>query len=382
MSLLSKFLKPLRRWTAQVYPTKQPPEPVYPLIEIPASEVQQLLFGQQHIGTQSYFAQRLGQYHTIPLSEFPHRQFLRALTAGDPQPELPYLTYLESSWCHYHGPRKNNPEQRAERVRRFAEQFQLLSVSRQIPAIRVCRRPDGGLIVVDGNHRASIADQLGLPLQAELVPLENHLRYISTIPDEFYGSKRLDKPYQSIVYRGQELLEGRRKDVAERMQMILPSDLRGKRVIDFGCNLGMSCYLAAELGASYVEGVEGSRNITSAAIRLNAIFAAPCLFQQHDLNHELNVDKFDTVFCFSIMNHVKDKTAFVRTIDRALGSVLYFEGHAETSQTDYSFLLNEQRFSQIELLGYTQDGIHSTTNSRPLWRCVPQSVVASDDMAG
>lgn len=378
MSLLSRFMKPLRRWAAQVHPGKQPQEPVYTLMEIPAPEVRQLLFGQQHIGTQSYFTQRLGQYHTIPLSEFPHRQFLRALVAGDPQPELPYLEYLESSWRHYYGPQKNNPEQRLERARRFAEQFQLLSVSRQIPAIRVCRRPDGRLVVIDGNHRASIADQLGLPLQAELVPLERHLRNISTIPDEFYGSKRLDKPYQSIVYRGKELLEGRRKDIVERMQLIRPGDLQGKRVIDFGCNLGMSCYLAAELGASHVEGVEGSRHITSAAIRLNAIFAAPCFFQQHDLSQELNAGKFDTVFCFSIMNHVKDKMAFVRTIDRALGGILYFEGHARTSQTDYSFLLNEQRFSQIELLGYTRDGIHSTANSRPLWRCVTRSLPAAE----
>ncbi len=370
MSLLSKFLKPLRRWTSQILPAKPLPEPVYPLIEVAAREVQHLLFGQQHLCTQSYFAQRFGQYHTIPLSEFPHRQFLRGLAAGEPQPELPYLTYLESSWCHYHGPRENTPEQRVERVRRFREQFQLLIKTGQIPPIRVCRRPDGRLIVIDGNHRASIADQLGLPLQAELVPLENHLRQVSTIPDEFYGSKRLDKPYQSIVYRGQELLEGRRKDVAQRMQMILPGDLQGKRVIDFGCNLGMSCYGAAELGASYVEGVEGSRNITSAAIRLNAIFAAPCFFRQHDLSQALAVDKFDTVFCFSIMNHVRDKKMFVRTIDRSLGSVLYFEGHAGTGQADYSFLLNEHRFSQIELLGHTKDGIHSSAHSRPLWRCV------------
>lgn len=151
--------------------------------------------------------------------------------------------------------------------------------------------------------------------------------------------------------------------------MILPGDLQGKRVIDFGCNLGESCYLAAELCAREVRGIEGSRNITTAAIRLNAVFAAPCFFQQHDLSQDLQVDKHDTVFCFSIMNHVKDKQAFVRTIDRALGSVLYFEGHAGTSQADYGFLLNEQRFSQIELLGYTQDGIHTSSSSRPLWRC-------------
>jgi hypothetical protein len=365
MSMLSKLL---RRWTARVA-LGHVSEPVYPFIEIPAADVQHLHFGQQHLGTQNFFAQQFGQYHTIPLPEFPHRKFIRALVEGNTA-EIGYLTYLESSWSFHHGPQKNTAEQRAARAERFREQFQLLSASRQVPPIRVCQRPDGRMLVIDGNHRAAIADQLGLPLRAELIPLVDHLQNISTIPDEFYGSKRLDKPYQSIVYRGRELLAGRRKDVAQRMQMILPSDLQRKRVIDFGCNLGMSCYLAAELGARAVQGIEGSRNITNAAIRLNAVFAAPCSFQQHDLSQDLQVDKFDTVFCFSIMNHVKDKQAFVRTIDRALGSVLYFEGHADTSQADYRFLLNEQRFSQIELLGYMQDGIHKSSSSRPLWRCV------------
>ena len=360
MSILSSILKPLKRWTSQAYP----------LITIPAQQLPELLFGQQHLGTQDFFAQRCGQYHTVPMSEFPHRQFIRKLAEGTSQAERPYLDYLECSWSYHYGPEKNTPDLRAARALRFAEQFQLLSKSRQIEPIRVCQRPDGKMIVVDGNHRASIADELQLPLPAELIPLEQHLRSIATIPDEFYGSKRLDKPYQSIFYQGRELLEGRRKDVAERLKMILPADLQGKRVIDFGCNLGMSCYLAAERGAREVLGIEGSKNIATAAIRLNALFAAPCSFRQHDLGIETTTGKFDTVFCFSIINHVKDKQAFVRTIDQALGGVMYFEGHANTTQHHYEYLLNDQRFSQIELLGYTQDGIHKSSSSRPLWRCV------------
>lgn len=39
------------------------------------------------------------------------------------------------------------------------------------------------MLVIDGNHRAAIADQLGVPLPAELIPLADHLRNISTIPE-------------------------------------------------------------------------------------------------------------------------------------------------------------------------------------------------------
>jgi hypothetical protein len=345
------------------------PGPTYPIVELPAQELPQLLFGQQHLGTQGFFIERCGQYHTVPLSEFPHRQYIRALAEGKAQPEAPYLAYLESSWAFYE-PKKNTPRRRAARAQRFARQFQLLSKRRRIEPVRVCPRPDGRLVVVDGNHRAAIADQLGLPLRAEMMPLGDHLRNVSTIPDEFYGSERLDRPYQSIVHHGRELLSGRRRDIADRMRMVRPGDLQEKRVVDFGCNLGMSCYLAAEGGAREALGVEGSRDIASAAVRLNAVFAAPCFFRQHDLSVELALDKFDTVFCFSIMNHVRDKETFVRTIDRALGRVMYFEGHAGTTLGDYAYLLDEWRFSTIELLGYTQDGIHTSTSSRPLWRCV------------
>ncbi|WP_254511232.1 methyltransferase domain-containing protein [Anatilimnocola floriformis] len=360
MSILSQILKPLQRWTSQAYP----------IVEIPAQDLPNLLFGQQHLGTQDYFKQKCGQYHTVPLAQFPHRQFMQALADDKPQPEQAYLDYLTASWSYHYGPEKNTPELRAARALRFAEQYLLLSKSRQIEPIRVCQRPDGRLVVVDGNHRVSIAHQLGMSVRAEMIPLQQHLRSVATIPDEFYGSKRLDKPYQSIFHQGKELLEGRRKDVAERMKMIRPADLQGKSVIDFGCNLGMSCYLAAERGAREVLGIEGSKNIATAAIRLNALFAAPCSFRQHDLGIETTTGKFDTVFCFSIINHVQDKEAFVRTIDQALGGVMYFEGHANTTQHNYDYLLNDQRFSQMELLGYTQDGIHKTSASRPLWRCV------------
>jgi hypothetical protein len=339
------------------------------VIDIPPAEVGELLFGQQHLGTQRYFVERCGQYHTIPLAVFPHYQFLCHYLGRETAADNPYLQYLEQSWSFHYGPEKNTPELRAARAVRFAEQFAQLSASRQIEPIRVCRRPDGGLLVVDGNHRASIACRLGLGLKAELLPLEQHLQSISSVPDEFYGTKRLDKPYQSIIHRGRELVEGRRKDVAERMRHVAEADLAGKRVLDLGCNLGMSCYLAAERGAAEVAGIEGSRNIASAAIRLNSVFAAPCSFLQHDLGIELPLAKFDTIFCFSIINHVKNKEALVRTVDGALGSVVYFEGHAQTSMADYEYFLNARRFSKIDLLGYTSDGIHKSSSSRPLWRC-------------
>jgi hypothetical protein len=339
-----------------------------PIIELSPAEVGELLFGQQHLGTQDFLSRQGGQSHTVPLTEFPHVQFLANWLATPHAADNPYLRYLEASWSYYF-PRENTLEKRRARVDRFVGQLHKLTQADTIPHIQICSRPDGKKVIVDGNHRAAIAHHLGRPLKAEVIPLTERLSQITCIPDEFYGSKRLDKPYQSIYYRGQCLLAGRRTDVAERMNQIALADLHGKSVLDLGCNIGMSCFLAAEHGASQVTGVEGSAQIATAAIRLNSILAAPCRFIQHDLNLDLEIGKFDTVFCFSVINHVKNKDAIVRTLDKAIGKVLYFEGHAETALTDYAYFLNESRFSRIELLGHTSDGVHTSSKSRPLWRC-------------
>jgi hypothetical protein len=338
-------------------------------IELSHSSVAELLFGQQHLGTQEFFRLRNGQAHTVPVPCFPHAEFLEGWLQKHQASDNPYLQYLEASWSYYFPGGGNTPAKRIARVERFANQFQRIAQQAELMPIQVCRRPDGRYVIVDGNHRAAIAYRLGRGLKAEVLPLAQRLSQITCIPDEFYGSKRLEKPYQSIFHGGQCLLEGRRTDVAARIRHISEADLRGKSVLDLGCNLGMSCYLAAERGAAMLVGVEGSPNIATAAVRLNSLLAAPCRFIQHDLNRELDCGKFDTVFCFSVINHVQNKDAIVRTLDKAIGKVLYFEGHAQTSLADYTYFLNKSRFSRIELLAHTSDGVHATSKTRPLWRC-------------
>src|SRR5690606_7029287 len=101
---------------------------------------------------------------------------------------------------------------------------------------------------------------------------------VNNVPTEFYGTKPLNRPYQSIFLGGKEIIQGRRRDTYERMQRIRPEDLRQKRVIDLGCNFGMSSYIASELGAADVVGVDANPKIISAAVRLNALYRAPVTF--------------------------------------------------------------------------------------------------------
>jgi SAM-dependent methyltransferase len=230
--------------------------------------------------------------------------------------------------------------------------------------------PDGKYILIDGNHRAAVALKLGLPMYAKVLKPAEHLRNVSLVKGEFYGSDRLSMPYQSIFYGKKELVRGRRSDIYERISKIAPKDLQGQSVIDLGCNLGANCYTAVHFGARSGVGVDYSPKLISAAIRMNAYFTAPCSFFVQDLNEELtSVEAADTVFCFSITRHLKNLTALVRTLRAKTQKVLYFEGHSDSKLENYPEILNRENFSNIELIGHNRDSIDRPYNSRPFFRC-------------
>lgn len=141
-------------------------------------------------------------------------------------------------------------------------------------------------------------------------------------------------------------------------------------ILDLGCNIGASCFLAARAGARSVLGIDKSPKIISTAIRLNTYFALPCKFIVHDLNMPIrDIESADTVFCFSIWQAIKNKSDLVKTICMYTKQTLYFEGHADTNQDDYRYLLNKDNFSSIKLLGYMQDAVDIKKFSRPFFRC-------------
>jgi Methyltransferase domain len=342
--------------------------------DIPHTELSKLLFGQQHIGNQRFLQDNFRQYHTVELVDMPHYRFLDKHLAAPFSGNI-YEDYLTASWS-YLLPERNTGEGRRKKIEEFLALYRDVQqkAGRGAKAvekpIQVCRRPDGRVVIVSGNHRASVALKLGLDVRARFVSVNHQLRRIASNPDEFYGSKRLGMPYQSIVHQGKTLVAGRRADIYERIGKIRPEDLRDKTVADLGCNLGMSSFAAAEAGAVRVTGVEYSPKIASAAIRLNAYFGLPCEFMLHDLSLDLDLPgHYDTVFCFSLVNHLKSPDAITRLIKRITRKVLYFEGHARTKLEDYSYLLNGGNFSKIELVDYLSNGITSKKRTRPFFRC-------------
>jgi hypothetical protein len=333
---------------------------------IPRDEVAQLLFGQQHVTTQDYFAERVGSSHTVPLPQIPHARFAAAL---DDASAADYMNYLEVSWKYYG--LENTPASREKRLERFREQIELIRREGAISQrVRVFQRPDGRRVIADGNHRAAIALALGLDLPAVTVPVPVALRSIVDVPHEFYGSRNRNLPYQSLHYGDELIVAGRRKDMLRRIKMLEPDDMRGSTVLDLGCNVGSNCFLAVHAGAASAHGLELSPRIATAAVRLNCYYAAPCWFTVHDLTVPfIPQAPYDVVFCFSVVAHLPTKDAIVETFRASTGRVAYFEGHENSSLADYRYILNEDLFSSVDLIGYGQASIHGSSLNRPLFRC-------------
>jgi SAM-dependent methyltransferase len=148
-------------------------------------------------------------------------------------------------------------------------------------------------------------------------------------------------------------------------------DIQGKNILEYGCNIGGNCFVAAKFGAKSLLGIDYSPKIISAAIRINAFFSAPATFLVHDLNYPLNeLEPADTVFCFSVINHLQNKDTFAETLLKTTKNILYFEGHSKTRLEDYAYVLNNDNFTSIEHVGNMRDGIHNDKRRRPLFRCV------------
>lgn len=281
------------------------------------------LFGQHTAGTAPWFVKLYGQAHSVPLRDFPHTRGL----VGDHDI---YLEYLRYSWSHYG--LDNTEETRRDQLDR------LLKTN---PApISVVRRPDGKLLIVDGNHRAAAYYAAGAKPSIEEVSADAWLAKTTANRKERYGSKP-GKPYQSVFFDGKEWVKGRRRDTLTRHETIGASD-----VLDLGCNIGASTLLAGG------HGVDSSPGLVTSAWRLAAFFASPATFQVADLNGQSF--QADTVFCFAVVAHLKKLDALRETLRRA--RVVFFEENTGPPQ----FGKVKDLFTSVEKL----------PGERTLYRCI------------
>lgn len=221
-----------------------------------------------------------------------------------------YYNYLKFSW------RGRQNEIHAQ-IRKYDALFKDVEKNGIKNPIEIVKRFNGDNLIFHGNHRYAIARYLGIEYETKELSIEEYIKFNITNKKSRFGTNQNDVPYQSIYYNGKCLVEGRRKDQLERHALIDKSDLKGKRVFDFGCNIGASAVLAHEDGAK-VEGWDLQEFRTS-AIRL-------AVLMNYDIKYRRPKGEYDTLFLFSTMAH-----ANIPEID---AKVIYVETHEDNNLPD------------------------------------------------
>ncbi len=173
--------------------------------------------------------------------------------------------------------------------------------------------------------------------------IEDIKKKINTILDNsrYGGAGHPKQVYNEIPFPGfEDVSVWRNSDSRVKMIMDDVGDVKGKRILDLGCNIGRFCFEFSKIGARLVSGVDIDRECIQIAIDIAKEFKQDnTLFLQGEVTPKYleNIEgKFDIVLFLSVMNHMPiDSFDFstrkvFRNLER-IGDVLYFEmgGHAK-----------------------------------------------------
>jgi len=336
-------------------------------------EILEFHFFQFNSGNAKYFLQN-DQPLDVLIAQLPHYQVAMSVRSGDSmaieKAKREYLKYLEFSWPS-HGI-ETSPSNLEEKYDRFVDLVQKTEAAGKLNATVILTKIPGrqGYFVVDGNHRCSIAAALGLPVNAKVLGFPDAFDQYMRV-DEFYGTNNKNLPYQSIYIDKAIVRHGRREDIYDRLASLPPELLRGKTVLDVGCNIGMNAIGAYKSGARKVVGLEVSGRIVNFATRFAILDQCyPNVeFRQFNVDSDqLNgVEQFDIAFMLSVHHHLKNPERLAYIAKNNVTQAVVFEGHPDTNLDDYANFLNTVAFSRIEKLADLATSVFKSELSRPLW---------------
>jgi len=317
---------------------------------LPNSHLAQLVFGQPHTATAPWFEARTGGTNDVGVEDFPIARYLA--TGNDAE----LHEYMNASWPHYG--RQNTEASRSahcEWVRAAAASTS--EISEPVPMVR--RPCDGKFLVLDGNHRASFAYHNGLDLPYTITPAAEWLQNMTENSGEFFGTKHKGIPYQTVHNPdGSPVFTGRRDDMLVRHALLDAADLRSKRVIDVGCNIGTASFLAAQAGATSVIGFDISEKLVTSALRMGVYVNSDARFLVVDANEKPTLPECDTLLLFSVAAHTNEVASLLPLIATTDPDVVYVEAHAGWTWDDLGAL--HSAFKTVEA---REGGV------RKMWRC-------------
>ncbi|MGH2816947.1 MAG: class I SAM-dependent methyltransferase [Actinomycetota bacterium] len=140
--------------------------------------------------------------------------------------------------------------------------------------------------------------------------------------------------------------EQRKRYFFEPLIEVCGGDLRGKRVLDLGCNAGFWSLEAIERGADFVLGIDGRRmNVDQA----NFVFEAKGIDRKRYEFATSNLFEFDyepygnfeIVLCLGLMNHVSEPVALMDLVSRVNDDICVIDTMLSISPGSYLRLRTE-----------------------------------------
>ncbi len=141
--------------------------------------------------------------------------------------------------------------------------------------------------------------QYAVPVMASGIATRGYHRVVTHIRnldfDHSYATSHPDMPYQKLDGVGE-------RDCDQRWAILKP-DVKGKRVLDLGCNLGYFASRALREGAASVLAVDRDVAVVEAAKKVHPELDGNCVAM--DLDKELPEGEYDMAFCLSIWQHLR-----------------------------------------------------------------------------
>lgn len=163
------------------------------------------------------------------------------------------------------------------------------------------------------------------------------------------------------------------RDAARRLEQfgVRAEHIRGKRLLDLGCNNGAILFQLSNFQPAAGLGIEYDPEKVDLARRIAAFAGIERLeFRVGDLDALEPRDigePFDVVLCLAIEAHVQDPDHLYRLLAGITRGQLLFEANASTSPKSVTKALDKAGFHDIVHLGTCDDDIVPRNNRRPIF---------------
>jgi 2-polyprenyl-3-methyl-5-hydroxy-6-metoxy-1,4-benzoquinol methylase len=147
--------------------------------------------------------------------------------------------------------------------------------------------------------------------------------------------------------------------------------IKGKKVLDLGCNIGGTLLALQKYNPGHCLGVEYDSEKVLLAKQIaayNGLNNVKFVAADVDLMTAQQMDgPYDVVFCLALEAHVKDPKKLFELLSQVTAGVLYFEGNSTTNPRKVKKILAKSGFRDVKMLGMCKDDVLAGNNRRPMF---------------